>query len=123
MNIDKHELCILIKRTPETQHIPSKRIHCVDGVSLSVQASEYTYCLPQENFLDEYTHVEVGFIQQGEDLFDPPELEEYSDGEDVYGYVPVELVVDFINKHGGVVLKKYIDSTCEILNKLKLSKG
>lgn len=81
------------------------RIKCVDGVSLSVQADEYKYCSPRQ---DEGPHyeVEVGFILDAENKpMAPPETwAEYAGGSfpsDVYGFVPVELVEEFIASHGG----------------------
>ena len=75
------------------------KIHCVDGAIVSVQASEWHYCTPRNNH-GPYTHVEVGYPSTN-----PPDLwAVYADGEfpsDVYGYVPVELVEQFIESHGG----------------------
>lgn len=81
------------------------RTVCADGTSLSVQASAFLYCIPRD---DEgpYTHVEVGFIRDANDkaLAPPDAWRKYADGgfpSDVYGYVPIELVDEFINSHGG----------------------
>lgn len=81
------------------------RIICKDGVSLSVQASEYTYCSPRNNKGPHYQK-EVGFIldAEGKDLTPPDSWRDYADGEfpsDVYGYVPVKLIEEFIESHGG----------------------
>jgi len=84
---------------------PIKRIELSDGNSLSVQASETHYCAPRENH-GPWDLVEVGFPS-----VEPPETwAEYFDGDwdnddrtgSVYGYVPIDLVVDFINEHGGM---------------------
>jgi hypothetical protein len=87
------------------------RIICADGVSLSVQANEYAYCSPRINGLDKWSHyikVEVGFITDSNNIpFTPPDSwRVYSDGSfpsDVYGYIPKEMVEDFIKSHGGAV--------------------
>lgn len=83
----------------------AKRTICTDGVSLSIQASKHHYCTPR---LDNgpYLAVEIGFIQNADaSPLTPPETwSEYADGEfpsDVYGYVPIELVEEFIESHGG----------------------
>lgn len=124
MNINKHDLLILIKRTPETRYIPADRIKCKDGVSLSVQASSHTYCQPREDLLGDYTHVELGFIENIDgSAYNPPEFKEWGDGEDIYAYVPIETVIDFINNHGGVDTKGLSQYTQELLNKLKLDTG
>jgi hypothetical protein len=79
----------------------SPRITCADGFSLSVQATHGAYCRPRTNIAD-WHEVEVGypsdapteFICYAEDPARPKET--------VYPYVPVELVVAEINKHGGI---------------------
>jgi len=82
-----------------------KRIQLPDGKSISVQASEHTYCLPRNN-QGPYTHVEVGY-PEGISL--PESWEEYADchGDNdddwrysaVFGYVPVELVRQVIEEN------------------------
>ena len=81
----------------------AKMIRCVDGTELSVQASEHHYSIPRQNF-GVYTHVEVGFPTSPP----PDSWGEYFDGDfeiddkcDVHGYVPVELVREYIELHGG----------------------
>lgn len=81
------------------------KIKCKDGVSLSVQASRFHYSSPRDDD-GPYTAVEVGFIQDadGNAVTPPDSWREYAEGEfpnDVYAYVPVELVEDFITSHGG----------------------
>lgn len=78
------------------------RIECMDGFSLSVQASHGAYCQPRTNLADWY-QVEVGYPSA-----QPTEFLSYAEDRDkptstVYGYVPVELVVAEINLHGGVL--------------------
>ena len=80
-----------------------ERIVCVDGFSMSVQASRFNYCEPRIDDAHKYTEVEVGFPSNYESL-----LASYAeDKEDytgtVYGYVPAQVVVDVCAKHGGVV--------------------
>ena len=82
----------------------AKRIECADGASLSVQASELRCCRPRT---DEgpYSHIEVGFPSA-----EPPESwAEYFDGDWandehtdlVYSHIPVALVQEYIDAHGG----------------------
>jgi len=78
------------------------RITCNDGSTFSVQADNAAYCKPRRNFA-QFTHVEVGFPN-----FDPPsswmsycESTEDPQGT-VYGYIPIELVEQFIVEHGGI---------------------
>lgn len=77
----------------------NERVHCVDGFSMSVQANENAYCMPQENGCKHYTHVEVSFPSQSE-----PILADYVEGmwNIIYAYVPVDLVRHIIDKHGGI---------------------
>ena len=125
------------------------QIVCVDGVTLSVQASNGHYCIPREDDMRFYPHVEVGYPS-----IRPPQVwEQYFEGvwndlgffgtiwsmvkglsdawwayrhcplnwakhklesafkdnatDSVYGYVPIDLVVDeFIEVHGGIDVEK-----------------
>jgi len=82
-----------------------KRLELKDGESLSVQTGNTHYCKPRDNYGPWYL-VEVGYpsVDPGE------EWREYFDGDweitdhtdSVYGYVPIDIVVDFINAHGGI---------------------
>lgn len=76
------------------------RIVCVDGFSLSAQATQGAYCSPRQN-VGPWREVEVGFPSA------PPELIGHlaEDPDDptrtVYPYVAVELVERLIEMHGG----------------------
>lgn len=80
----------------------TNRITCADGFSLSVQASRTHYCSPRDND-GPWASVEIGFPSERVDSF----MEYIDGGEDtdptstVYGYVPVYLVVEAIDAHGG----------------------
>ena len=77
------------------------RIVCKDRVTLSVQASRAHYSYPASN-IGPYSAVEIGYpsMHPGEAI-----MEYCEDCDDptgtVYAYVPIGLVVDFINEHGG----------------------
>ena len=81
-----------------------KVVVCKDKFSMSVQASELHYCTPKENGNTmTYTSVEVGFPTEKEEL-----LMDYADDRDeptgtVYPYVPAQLILDVIDKHGGML--------------------
>ena len=83
------------------------RIKCVDGVSLSVQANQYAYCSPlidTEASWETYSLVEVGFIEDiDNNPFTPPDKwRAYAEGpfpSNVYAYIPVEVVKEFIISH------------------------
>lgn len=81
-------------------HVP--QIKCADGFVMSVQASSGHYCVPR-NSIGPWAQVEVGYPSKRVVDFMP-----YMDGgkgtkptETVYGYVPIELVVKAIARHGG----------------------
>lgn len=73
-----------------------------DGTKLPVQGSKSHYCYPRNDHA-EYTEVEVGFptsrphsemLVYAEDQDDPTNC--------IYPYVPVKIVRDFIDMHGGI---------------------
>ena len=80
------------------------KIVCVDGTTLSVQASSTHYCSPRD---DEgpYYEVEVGYPSIRPEPWD--QWREYCEDSDnptdtVYGWVPIELVHALIALHGGI---------------------
>jgi len=77
----------------------NERVHCNDGFSMSVQANENAYCMPQKSGCERYSHVEVAFPSKPE-----PILKDYFDSDQscVFAYVPVDLVRHLIDKHGGI---------------------
>ena len=87
---------------PAREYVPGysykdvlERIQCADGYTLSVQASKYHCCTPRDD-IGPYTEVEVWYCGE------VPELSEYGDGTDPLDYVPIELVVQLIDRHGGM---------------------
>ena len=82
-------------------------IQYVDGATLSVQASRTHYCSPRDNF-GPYSHVEVGFPS----IAPPDTWEPYADcdhqdfvdnpTDQVYAYVPIHLVREYCDLHGGL---------------------
>lgn len=76
--------------------LPIAAVVCVDGFTISVQASRNHYCEPREND-GPWTHVECGFPSEA-----VPTIEDYKDGESVFAGVPIELVEELIASHGGM---------------------
>jgi len=78
-----------------------EKITCNDGTTVSVQASWFHYCSPQNN-VGPYSLVEVGFpsvkpyfmMQYAQDPENPTDT--------VYSYVPARLVHNFIRTHCGI---------------------
>lgn len=66
---------------------------------MSVQAGEFCYCTPRVDGLFLYEEYEVGFPSTP-DVQLAPYIEE--PGGHVYPYVPVEVVLQVIKKHGGI---------------------
>lgn len=76
---------------------------CRDGLKLSVQASSYHYCEPRSH-VGPWTSMELGFPSKP-----VPELRQWRDdlGDDspdeecIFGWVPVDMLLKTIEKHGG----------------------
>jgi hypothetical protein len=78
-----------------------RHIKCIDGFTMSVQASQYMYCEPRVD-VGPWRAVEVGFpsmrveefMKYAEDRGDPTQT--------VYNRVPVAVVNKVIQDHGGI---------------------
>lgn len=90
---------------------------CKDGTRLSVQANESAYCTPREN-VGPYTEFEVKLY--GNDL--PDTWNEYAefDGSNLYAYLPVTLIQEFIDAHGGIDISKTITKALGFKTETKL---
>ena len=87
---------------PRLTYEARPQIVCKDGFSLSVQVGRGNYCSPRENE-GPWSKVEVGFPSEKSDTI----MEYVEDPENptdtVYAYVPIELVEQLIDLHGGMV--------------------
>ncbi len=83
-----------------------KKIHCKDGFSMSVQASHSHYCFPRITIYSKhsfyYSKMEVGFPSEVEELLLPFAENKEKPTETVYPYVPVTIIEQVIQKHGGI---------------------
>jgi hypothetical protein len=74
-------------------------IVCQDGFKFSVQGGTEAYSNPRL-FTISYSQMEIGFPNQIEPL-----IIEYAEDSDyintVYPYVPIEIIISVIKKHGG----------------------
>ncbi|QAV22362.1 hypothetical protein [Proteus hauseri] len=68
-----------------------KRVHCNDGYYVSIQASYGHYCSPRQDLPSEDDQL-INAYAECDDCFT----------ETVYPYVPKEVVIALIEKHGGV---------------------
>jgi hypothetical protein len=73
-------------------------IKCIDGFTFSVQNHGFSYSSKSDG-QDDYDTLEVGFPSEIEETLKPYE---YLD-ENIYRYVPIQIILDIINKHGGIV--------------------
>ena len=89
----------------DTGAIPptKRRITCLDGFSLSVQASRTHYCRPRSN-KGPWNEVEVGFPTRVEEALMPYAEDRENPTGTVYGCVPIGVVVGVVNAHGGAAL-------------------
>ena len=87
---------------------------CKDGFSMSVQASQFTYCSPRDDY-GPYTAVEVGFPNRVEPALLPWAEDESKPTETVYGWVPSQTVALVIAKHGGMVSGQVPEGVPELL--------
>ena len=103
-------------------------IKCLDGFTMSVQASDTHYSFPKTRDEDAvYDEVEIGYPSEREELLIP-----YMDGDEedgtnptatAYGWVPALVVYKIIMKHGGIIGGElpYLNISSE--DKIKLLKG
>ena len=79
-----------------------KNIICVDGFTMSAQASSYHYCFPKEDGLKVYETYEVGHPNKKERL-----LSKYRVDPGIYAFVPAEIINKIVDKHGGLDVTNY----------------
>ena len=78
-------------------------VECADGFTVSVQASEFHYCSPRVNGAEVYESVELGYPNREDPLIIDYAEEPDSPTDTVYGYVPVHIVCELVEKHGGII--------------------
>ena len=78
-------------------YINRDRIVCVDNFSFSVQGGVGMHSDPREQS-DKYLTMEIGFPSEPQ-----PEL---GGGDNVFGYIDVEIIQQIINRHGGIDVEK-----------------
>ena len=87
----------------------NERLVCVDGFSMSVQANQYAYCEPRSD-KGPYTRYEVGYPSTPEPLLSEfqESLGRLDPTDDVYPYVPKDVVMAVVQKHGGPQVPRYL---------------
>ena len=89
----------LDRRRNNTDLITRQPALCADGFDMSIQASAYHYCTPRETKDIVYEEVEVGFPSVGDYRLEPYE----TDAGSVYGRVPISIVQEIADSHGGII--------------------
>lgn len=77
------------------------RVVCADGFVMSVQASDGNYCSPRTTDSDHYASVEIGYPSEASEIINQYAEDPESPIDTVYPYVPVEVVDELIESHGG----------------------
>ena len=80
----------------------NQAIKCADGFTMSVQASETNYSSPRDN-TGPYTEAEVGFPSKPESLLMGYAEDREQPTDTVYGWVPRQVIINVIAKHGGMI--------------------
>lgn len=99
--LKKHKEIIEIKGVDSFRN-RTPLLVCNDGFKMSVQVGYGLYCTPRISDCDHYTHAEVGFPS-----IEEPLMMEYADDPEnptntIYPYMPIEIINEVIQKHGGV---------------------
>lgn len=80
----------------------TSRVLMNDGFSISIQASRYHYCQPRCNVdPDLYTEFELGYPSEIDSILDGMGEDENT-VDTVFPYVPISVVNNLIDKHGGI---------------------
>lgn len=81
---------------------PRSRVVCNDGYSVSIQANNRVYRCPRIDHSDYYSEVELGFPNWEDDLINNYAEESLAPTATVYPFVPVTVVDQLLEKHGGI---------------------
>lgn len=87
------------------------KIFCKDGFRVSVQVHNGTYCASENGYREfglDWREVEWGY--PSEPLTDKKYNSEDPDGTSVGGYVPIEVMEELIEQHGGIDLKTTLEN-------------
>ena len=103
-----YKICLLVMEVNQSliytdyRRISMPRIVCEDGWKVSVQCGKGLYSIPRADRMPSYTAFELGYPSDHEPLLDG-----YAENSDnwccIYLYVPIELIDQVIEKHGGIV--------------------
>ena len=80
----------------------NRSVVCADGFRMSVQANGTAYCEPRDD-AGPYTEVEIGFPNREEPMLKQWAEDPTDPTGTVYAWVPRQVVLNVIAKHGGMV--------------------
>ena len=95
----------VLKTHLDNDYLIRPSIVCNDGFTMSVQGSNRHYCSPR-NLSKHYLKMEIGFPSEQEDLIMQFVEDKSNPTEQVYGYVPCEIIQNVIDKHNGINIEK-----------------
>lgn len=88
---------------PHDEYHVRKPVLCADGFKVSIQGgTSFHYCHPRRH-CDEYKEVELGYPSMEDDLIIEYAENSAAPTQTVYGWVPIEIVEQLVEKHGGIV--------------------
>lgn len=102
MNV-KQFIAITFQEGKEYQQ--RSRVFCKDGFNVSIQGSKGHYCQPRD-YVKEYNNLELGFPSEEEILINEYAENVLNPTETVYGWTPIEVIEQVIEKHGGIDIDK-----------------
>lgn len=110
-----------MEKTYNTKYFYLPRIYCKDGFSISIMIDNGHYCGSEigiRTFGIDWKLVEWGYPSQ------PIDGEKYMSENtettsSVGGYVPVELMEELIEEHGGIDLQTTLQKKMDVLSKLR----
>lgn len=110
-----------MEKTYNTKHFHLPRVYCNDGFNISIQIDNGHYCVSENGirtFGSDWKLVEWGFPSQ------PIDAEKYMSERaetinGVGGFVPVELMEELIEEHGGIDLQTTLQKKMDVLSKLR----
>lgn len=91
------------------------KIYCNDGFNVSIQVHNGAYCASENGYREfglDWREVEWGYPSQP--LTDKKYNPEDPDGTSVGGYVPIEVMEELIEQHGGIDLKTTLEKYLKI---------
>lgn len=77
---------------------------CTDGLSMSVQGHMGAYSEPRDDFSEQYTSVEIMASNDADEALNAYADYDFGDGRRIFAYVPVEIVGQVIERHGGLCI-------------------